>query len=391
MDDDDDLGPDEGVFDGSAYRLRHVFRTRNLTGDLGDLSLSSRSLHVKLLLAIPASIVLGIIVAVIGVRNALELTAILSVFLITRSFYKGTPVSFGGYLVFAVLIVVVFLVAVILQDRMSAAMTASAGTILVFAINGRKPMEFFHQWLFARPGMEANALQSLHETTPRPSFVILTTLLLVIVFVPALHTVSLAILLVILLCISFIFLTVARGGRPVRSLRAGVVAATNIYTRYLAYPDADGIHVWNCGESLAKRRANFMFLWTTLAVTLAVGLSYCIPYELFGSWYESDFVWTIPPTFTHRSFDWITLPFALVLTASWKYWWALVIGAVLSFCLPHFILFTVYLPAILKIQRTADTAERDSKANDRRTLFQKYVDELKHSPRAIEIEEDAET
>jgi len=88
-----------------------------------------------------------------------------------------------------------------------------------------------------------------------------------------------------------------------------------------------------------------------------VSLSYCIPYEIFGAWFQQGFVWTIPHSQPEEPYQWLLLPFAMALTAKPAYIWCILIGSVLSLFLPFLILFVAFMPALLHANYAANSAK----------------------------------
>jgi len=103
-----------------------------------------------------------------------------------------------------------------------------------------------------------------------------------------------------------------------------------------------------------------------------VGLSYCIPWELFASYFQDGYQWKIPPGRAPYYF-WLSGPLTLTTSATGGYRWAFAVGAVLSFLLPYAILFTLYFPAIQNAVE-AMLAVEEMKRLDPRTEYERRVD-----------------
>lgn len=354
-------------------RAAAAIRTNRRYTDEDAFYTGSRSLHMKLFVAVPVTLVLGGIVAWIGLAAALQIATLGGLGLIGYRFWRGEPISLKNVALFIVGVVAVYLAAAVLTSRLWASIVLAVATFLFFERHGKKPLEFFREYLYADSVFTNEQRRQLADDPLRPSRLMLLLFLAVAVFVPWFHSTSLAILLLCLLCAALVLLNVAREGTPVSTLRLAIRSAAFILTEYLTYPDAaSAARSWSAPERCDSRRSTFTYLWVSLAATLIVALSYCIPWEFFAAHFQPGFQWSVPPTGTlHRS--WLSAPIALAIAASGEYRWALGIGAVLSFLLPYAMLFTLYLPAIQKCVQTMEAVEK-GKQCDTRTEYERRVD-----------------
>lgn len=354
-------------------RAAAAIRTNRRYTDETAFRTESRSLHMRLFAAVPITLVLGGIVAWIGLAAALQIATLGGLTLIGYRFWRGEPISLKNVALFIISVVAVYVAAGVLTSRLWASILLAAATFVFFERRGKKPLEFIREYLYADSVFTNDQRGQLASDPLHPSRLMLLLFLAVVVFVPWLHSTSFAILLLCLLCPAFVLLHIAREGTPISTLRVAIRSAAFFLTEYLTYPDVDSAaRSWSAPERCDARRNTFTYLWVSLAATLIVALSYCIPWEFFAAHFQPGFQWTVPPTGTlHHS--WLSAPIALALSASGEYRWALGIGAVLSFLLPYVMLFTLYLPAIQKCVQTMEAVEK-SKQCDTRTEYERRVD-----------------
>lgn len=357
----------------NAERAAAAMRTNRRHADEAEFHVSSRSLHVQLFAAVPVTLALGWIVAWIGFAVALQLATLGGLVFIGYCFWKGEQVSIKSVILFVLGVIGVYLATAILGNRLVAAGILAVVTFIVFERQGRNPLDFFREYLFADSVFTNDQRQALPTELIRPSRVTLLVFLAVIVFVPRLHSTTFAILLICVLCPAILFAHLTKNGSPVEPFRVAVRTARFILSEYLTYPDAPSpARSWVAPEACQARRKTFIFLWASLAVTLMIGLSYCIPWELFASYSHPGFRWSVPPE-NPSGYGWLIAPVATAVSASAEYRWALGIGAVLSFVLPYAMLFTLYLPGI---QRSIETmlAVEELRRLDPRTEYERRVD-----------------
>ena len=357
----------------NVERAAAAIRTNRRLTDEEAFHTSARSVHVKLFAAVPVTMVLGGIVAWIGLAAALQIAALGGLALIGYRFWYGQSISLKSVIFFVIGVAGVYVAAAILWNRLFASGILAVATFIVFERLGKKPLDFFREYLFADSVFTNDQRRVLPTTSIRPSRITLLLFLSVIVFVPWLHSTTFAILLLCLFCPAILLLHAAWNGSPVESFRLASRTARFILTEYLTYPDvASPARSWAAPETCDTRRNTFTYLWVSLAATLMVGLSYCIPWELFASYFQPGFHWTVPPTGL-VGHSWLIAPLSTAFSASGEYRWALGIGAVLSFVLPYVMLFTLYLPGIQKSFQTM-TAVEEMKSADSRTEYERRVD-----------------
>ena len=355
-------------------RMRFAFRTATLMEDEQSLLLRTRSLQVKLLVVIPLLVTAGAVVAFFGVGTVLQLACILGAGQFVRMAWQQKPGAMKLLVRLISCVIAAYVVGSLMGTRIVASTILSVVTIVIFLWFGSRPLDFYQEWLFADRRIDAETRARLRPIRLLPNEKVLYCYLAVMMAVPHLHTASFAILLLVLLALSFLWLFAARTERPHETVRRVWNGARLLFLQYLAYPEARPL-IWSPQESLPERRRTFALLLFSLAATLAVSVSYCMPWELFAAHTEPGFYYPVPGGGAGTGHAWLVRPFLLLGSAGRDYWWALLIGIGLSVALPYLLLFTVYFPALLRVAAAAEQVEAEVAA-DGRTEFEQYVERL---------------
>jgi hypothetical protein len=358
--------------------LKAAFLTDKRVGSSAELISDARAVQLRLLARIPVVIILGLIVAFVGVATTFQVVALISAGLVVYRWWHQRPVSLKTIAVVLASVIVLYVLTFVFHSRLLAVGLMALGTLALFVWTGKRPAAFVEEMMHADVLPEERANYP-RDPKLRPSWWVLLVMLAIVVFVPWLHSASFGILLLCLFCGALLVAYAARSGSPVQTLSMTWRAMSRMLTDYMTYPDADrGSLEWQSREYLGERRRTFNRLWMSLTLVLAVGLSYCIPWEFFGAHFQPGFSWSVPPTSNAVGFGWLTRPFTMALSASSDYRWALIIGLVLSLALPYLMLFVVYFPAIQKLHRLLWDV-RSEKAADTRTEFERDQERLAQS------------
>lgn len=354
-------------------RAAAAIRTNRRYDDEAAFYTNSRSLHVKLFLAAPLTIAAGALVAYLGLATALQIATLGGLALIGYRFWHGQRISIKSVVLFVVGVFGVYVASIVLGHRLLAAGILAAATFILFELWGRRPIDFFREYLIADSVYTTEQQRDLPVQSVGPNRLTLLLILAVIVFVPWLHSTTFAVILLCLLCPAILFFHSTKAVRPAEQFKLAIRTARFIITEYLTYPDVPaGIPTWAPLDPCQSRRRAFTVLWLSLASTMMVGVSYCIPWELFASYFQDGFQWSVPPE-RAPYYSWLIAPFARATSASSGYRWAFAVGAVLSFLLPYVVLFTLYFPAIQNAVQ-AMLAVEEMKRLDPRTEYERLVD-----------------
>lgn len=355
--------------------LRAAFLTKTRIGSSDDLITEARAAQLRLLVRIPILIVVGLVISYFGVTTTLQTVLLIGVCVVVYRWWNYRPLSLkviGGTLA---AIVSLYALASVFHLRLLTVGLMALITLGLFLWTGSRPVAFIEEMTRADL-MPDERMRHARNVRLRPTWWVLITVLAIIVFVPWLHSASLALALLCLFCVAaFLVHSTTSGARLVPSWQV----MARMLTDYLTYPDAQPASVeWQPRESLVQRRATFSRLWMALTVLLAVGLSYCIPWELFGAHFQPGFTWSVPPPDSQARYAWLTRPFEMAFSANGDYRWSLFIGLILSLALPYAILFVVYFPAIEKLHRLLWDVQAEKDA-DVRTEFERDIERLSQS------------
>lgn len=358
--------------------LRAAFLTEKREGTPAELISDARAVQLRLLARIPIVIVLGLIVAFVGVATTFQIVLLISAGLVVYRWWHQRPVSLRTIGLVLAGVIVLYMLTFVFHSRLLAVGLMALFTLGLFWKTGRRPAAFIEEMMHADL-LPEERISFPKDTKLRPSWWVLFVMLAIIVFVPWLHSASFGILLLCLFCAALLLVYAARSGSPAQTLTMTWRAMSRMLLDYMTYPDAQrGSLEWQPREWLAVRRRTFNRLWMALTLVLAVGLSYCIPWEFFGAHFQPGFTWSVPPTSNAVGFGWLTRPFTMALSAGGDYRWSLIIGLVLSLALPYVMLFVVYFPAIQRLHKLLYDVQW-AKAADTRTEFERDQERLSQS------------
>lgn len=358
--------------------LRAAFLTDKREGSSEELIREARAVQLRLLARIPLVILLGLAVAFVGVATAFQIVLLGSAALVVYRWWNHRPVSLRTIGLVLVGVIALYVLTFVFHSRLLAVGLMALVTAGLFWRTATLPIAFIEDMMHADL-LPAERVKVLKDNKLRPSWWVLAVMLAIIVFVPWRHSASFGILLVCSFCAALLLVYAARSGSPFETLSMTWRAMSRMLTDYMTYPDAQrGSLEWQPRVPLAIRRRAFNRLWMALTLVLAVGLSYCVPWEFFGAHFQPGFKWTVPPTSNAAGFGWLTRPFTLALSAQSDYRWALCIGLVLSLALPYVMLFVIYFPAIQRLHRLLHAAQ-SVKESDSRTEFERDRERLTQS------------
>lgn len=330
------------------------FRARKLAPDVTDLFRAAQNRQFLILLAVPLIVVAGILIRRYFPPQASLPIVALAVLIITLWRYlTQRPI---GYFLLAspVILVGVHFGSLLLEDRLFTIIVLSTITITFFAFFSADPLRFYQEWLFADPRISPERRQQLKTLELRPSLITLILFLAVIIVIPWLHSVTLAIAALVLYVLGLIFIHSVRTGlKPIAGTKLLFERARSVYRLYLAYPDSNDKMPgrWSYRHNLAKRRRLLFAFSSPFFLSVLLGLSFCVPWEIFGAWTIPHFPWKVPPNTTGGDYDFLLTPFLSAAQAPPSYYWAFVVALPLMFILPSLLLLACFLPAIIKLEK----------------------------------------
>ena len=318
--------------------------------------------QLALMVAMPALVGIGVFVVAWSIERALLFTLVGTIAVFALALLIGFRVHLLALVLPALAVIVAVVACTVLRSQGVGTFLLSLVTVLVVFRYGPELFEH-HHWTNIQDSLaEPQLRKRLNELSTRPSILILLVILSIIASVPLWHTVTFALLILLLFSIGLALLSLSRGGIPLENTYDGIRVFWGLTAQFLGHQakfesDREAIDV-------RRRRRHFAAMWLCISATLCVGLSYCVPYELFASWYEPDFNWQIPPH-DRPPFAWLVSPFSIARHADSGYLWAIVVGVVLSALLPYFILFLIYLPGCLRLATAYHLLAMDARRQGR--------------------------
>lgn len=371
------------------------------TGRLPDIALPALSddqaaavagaqrLHLMVVLGVPLLMGVGLLVRHFSLGVALPLAAVAALGLLVWLFLTGQssrttliagPLALAGGLLFA------HFAGELLRSRLLPTLALAAVTLALYLWLAARPLAFYRRWREAAEP-DGSAANGAARREMRPRVWVLCAVLAVAVHVPQVHSTTLAIVAVVLLCAGMLLLSAGNAGRPLAAAVAACRELRRAREVYLAWPDEPRAERGEHGpqESLAQRRRVYYALTIPLLLTLTVSLSFCCPWELFAHWFSADFVWLPAHERPVYAYDWLTAPFSAAAQAGAGYLWTFVIALPLLILLPEVVLLTAFLPAVLAPAAAPAPAEaEESPAADE---WERRVERLARSRTILESDE----
>lgn len=336
--------------------------------------------HLKAVIAVPLLVGVGLFLHHYSLAVALSTAAVIALcwfgwlYLIgrrSRASLIGWPLGLTGLLLLA------HLAADFLRHRLIPTVLLALLTLVLFQVFGARPLAFSRG---SGPTPAENGASLDNASRPRIAW--LAVLLLVAVYVPFVHSNTLAIAAILLLCVGFVLLAAGAAPRnPIRALIAACRQMRQARRLYLSESDDPA-----APEPAALRRRTYHALTVPLVLTFTISLSFCCPWELFAHHFHPGFRWTPAIDRPVATFDWLTAPFSLLRTAQAGYLWTFVIGLPLLLLLPELVLFVVYLPAFSASQAAAEP-QQPPKTATAQNEWEAHVDGIANSRRIVEEDE----
>jgi len=368
-----------------------AFRAQNMSHSEQELLEAAQRRQVYLLLAVPITLGVGYLLGIFSLGVVMPILTLLSIITIAVGllFCKKWRLPLVVLPLWVIAGVLLSSVASwLFVSRTATAAVLSVAAMVLFALQGSMPLAFYREWLLTDPRMDDRVRQEADLPKVRPNWLILLAVLLIVVLVPLRHSISLAILLVLAVCVGFIVYVASKHPSGVRAgLRSIMRDGRFMQHLFLAYPDTTNIEpgCWVPRWGQSRRKVWSTLFTGSIAMVLVVGLSFCCPWELVGSLTAGPGWWQVPPGAEQRH-GWLTGPVGPLRSGGAPYVWVFVIGFVLLFTLPTLVLLATYAPALVKLRRAVDQSM--AAGGTGRTDWDVYVDRLRSSTHA---EEDPET
>lgn len=368
-----------------------AFRAQNMSHSERELLEAAQRRQIYMLLAVPVTLAVGYVLGIFSLGAVMPILTLLSIIAIAAGmlFWKRWQTLLVVLPLWVLAGVLLSSVAsTLFESRTITSAVLAALAMGLFAFQGSMPLAFYREWMLTDPRLDDRVRSEGALPRVRPHWLTLLLVLIVIVLVPIWHTVSLAILVVLALCIGHILFTASKHPGGVRAgLRTILRDGRFMHHLFLAHPDASNVEpgCWVPRWSQTRRKLWSLLFTGSISLVLVVGLSFFGPWEIVARLTAGPDWWQVPPG-PERPYDWLTAPFEPLADGGPQYVWVFVIGFLLLFTLPTLVLLATYAPGILKlriaIERSRTTGQSD------RTDWDVYVDRLRNSTHA---EEDPET
>jgi hypothetical protein len=294
--------------------------------------------------------------------------------------------------------IAVILITNLLQHRIFGTSILLTLSILGFWRYGRRPLQFYHTWLYAAPHLTPDERRTQEPLRSSIDYRAAAVLIPVILFVPMLVP-SIAVFLTLLVCAWFC--SRVRGGLDLLPL------ASDVLGRYLTYrPLSGAAGVWHPSRRMQRGAPATLALLSLAFATITIGLCFFLPTRMLSHplseivddeirYADNGMAKTL-----YRELEWqraddnkgiylgnkladrpqlgVFFFINLLLLGKHGYSWLLLLSLVLLLILPPYVLLTLYRPALLELSAKRDQL-RDRQIQDQRPEWQWYVDRLNPS------------